>query len=183
MRSACLAALLAALAATFVTGAGAGEQRAARSTVAERAELGGLLARIDATRDVTWRWQRLMRRRRTPSAAGASRIRSIAYAHWVLRRWTVRARRAERQALNPPHKQAWLCIHRYEARWSDPDGPYYGGLQMDLGFQATYGADLLRRKGTADHWSPLEQMWVAERAFRTRGFWPWPTTARSCGLI
>ena len=32
---------------------------------------------------------------------------------------------------------------------------------MDLSFQQTYGGWLLRHKGTADHWSPLEQIWVA----------------------
>jgi hypothetical protein len=62
-------------------------------------------------------------------------------------------------------------------------GPYYGGLQMDLEFQRTYGRYLLRKKGTANRWSPLEQMWVAERALRTRGFYPWPNTARWCRLI
>jgi hypothetical protein len=57
-------------------------------------------------------------------------------------------------------------------------------LQMDMGFQQAYGAALLRRKGTADHWSPLEQIWVAERAYRSgRGFYPWPNTARWCGLL
>ena len=55
---------------------------------------------------------------------------------------------------------------------------------MSLGFQSHYGARLLQRKGTADHWSPLEQIWVAERAIQSgRGFWPWPNTARFCGLI
>jgi hypothetical protein len=54
---------------------------------------------------------------------------------------------------------------------------------MDLGFQQAYGSYLLRTKGTADRWSPLEQMWVAERAHATRGFYPWPNTARMCGLI
>jgi hypothetical protein len=55
---------------------------------------------------------------------------------------------------------------------------------MDLGFQRTYGAHLLRMKGTADNWTPLEQMWVAERAHRNgRGYYPWPNTARYCGLI
>ena len=59
-----------------------------------------------------------------------------------------------------------------------------GGLQMDLGFQRTYGGGLLSRKGTANHWTPLEQMWAAERAHRSgRGFYPWPNTARYCGLI
>ena len=83
----------------------------------------------------------------------------------------------------PPHYDAWLCIHRGEGSWTDPNAPYYGGLQMDYSFQRAYGADLLARKGTADHWTPLEQMWVAEKAWRTRGFGPWPQTARACGLL
>jgi hypothetical protein len=89
-----------------------------------------------------------------------------------------------RVAQHPPHARAWQCIHRYEADWRDPYAPYYGGLQMDLGFQRTYGGYLLARKGTADRWTPLEQMWVAERALRAgRGFYPWPNTARYCGLL
>jgi hypothetical protein len=83
----------------------------------------------------------------------------------------------------PPHYNEWMCIHRYEGSWTDPGSPYWGGLQMDEGFQKAYGYELYRSKGTADHWTPLEQMWVAERAYRTRGFWPWPNTARWCGLI
>jgi hypothetical protein len=95
-----------------------------------------------------------------------------------------RAKRARRRAVHPPHMAGWLCIHRYEGAWNDPSGPYYGGLQMDLGFQRSYGAWLLRRKGTADHWTPLEQMWVAERAHHSgRGYYAWPNTARHCGLI
>jgi len=85
---------------------------------------------------------------------------------------------------NPPHKSAWSCIHRYEASWADDGSPYYGGLQMDYSFQRTYGYYLLQIKGTANHWNPLEQMWVAEYAFRSgRGFYPWPNTARYCHLI
>jgi len=83
----------------------------------------------------------------------------------------------------PPHLAAWLCIHRYEGSWTDGGAPYYGGLQMDWSFMSTYGSRLLRTKGTANHWTPHEQMWVAERAWRTRGFWPWPNTARYCGLL
>ena len=84
----------------------------------------------------------------------------------------------------PAHLGAWLCIHRYEGAWNDPGAPYWGGLQMDLGFQRTYGADLLRRKGLASNWTPLEQIRVAERALRSgRGFYPWPNAARLCGLI
>jgi hypothetical protein len=98
-------------------------------------------------------------------------------------RWYRAEKRASRQAHHPPNLSAWMCIHRYEGSWSDSGGPYYGGLQMDVSFQSTYGGWLLRTKGTADHWSPLEQIWTAERAARTRGFYPWPNSARMCGLI
>ncbi len=98
--------------------------------------------------------------------------------------WGIRAERARRRAHHPPHLAEWRCIHRWEGSWTDPNSPYYGGLQMDIGFQRTYGPRLLRRKGTANHWAPYEQMWVAERALKAgRGFHPWPVTARWCGLI
>ena len=91
---------------------------------------------------------------------------------------------ARHQSQNPPHKAAFLCIHRYEGSWpSNTGNGYYGGLQMNLGFQRTYAPWLLRAKGTADHWTPLEQMWTAEKAAKSRGFYPWPNTARSCGLL
>ena len=90
----------------------------------------------------------------------------------------------ESRSPRPPHADAWRCIHRYEGAWDDPDPPYYGGLQMDLGFQSAYAPGVLRRKGTADHWSPREQMCAAERALRAgRGFHPWPNAARLCGLL
>ncbi len=146
---------------------------------------GYLLPHITRKRNETWRWQRLMGKPRTPSSLSAARrSRSRAYRRWVFRVWRGRAARARRQAMSPPRERAWRCIQRYEARWNDPNAPYYGGLQMDLGFQRRYGAHLLRRKGTADNWTPVEQMWVAERAYRSgRGFSPWPNAARICGLI
>jgi hypothetical protein len=103
---------------------------------------------------------------------------------WWARHWARKAYWARWHGHRPPHLRAWLCIHNYEGRWRDPYAPYYGGLQMDLTFQRQYGRRLLRRKGTADHWTRYEQMWVAERAHRSgRGFYPWPNTARYCGLI
>lgn len=83
----------------------------------------------------------------------------------------------------PPHYLDWLCIHRYEGAWNDPNAPYYGGLQMDWGFMRNYGYALLRSKGTADHWTPLEQMWVAEQGLAVQGWGAWPNTARMCGLL
>jgi hypothetical protein len=132
----------------------------------------------------TWRWQTVMGVRRTPTTNAAVKDPSRAFKLWVRNLWKRRAVRAWKRASRPPHRSAWLCIQRYEGAWNDPNPPYYGGLQMDLSFQRTYGGALLRRKGTADRWTPLEQMWVAERAYRSgRGFYPWPNTARHCGLI
>jgi hypothetical protein len=76
-----------------------------------------------------------------------------------------------------------LCVHRFEGTWRDPNGPYYGGLQMDLSFQRTYGNWMLRHHGTADHWSPRAQLIVAWRGYRQRGWTPWPNTAARCGLL
>lgn len=142
-----------------------------------------LLTDIAQYRRETWRWQALMGVRKS-RASRVHRVRSAHYRRWVRDLWRKRAVKHRRRAHSPPHAAAWRCIQRYEARWSDPNGPYYGGLQMDLQFQQHYGRDLLRKKGTADNWTPVEQMWVAERAYRAgRGFYPWPNTARYCGLI
>ena len=144
-----------------------------------------VLRKIKRYRQATWRWQRLMQVPRTPAGRGAERSPSLAYQRWVLGYWKQQARKARRKAMNPPRKAAWLCIQRHEGPWNARTGNgYYGGLQMDLSFQRAYGSDLLRRKGTANRWRPIEQIWVAERAYRSgRGFYPWPNTARSCGLL
>jgi hypothetical protein len=142
-----------------------------------------LLGDIAHYRHETWHWQRVMGVRRS-RASVVRRNKSPHYRRWVRNLWRKRAITHKRKAHRPPHRSQWLCIHRYEGRWNDPSGPYYGGLQMDISFQRRYGGELLRRKGTADNWTPLEQMWVAERAYRAgRGFYPWPNTARYCGLI
>ena len=108
----------------------------------------------------------------------------LRYRLWRRDAWRIRAERARFRAHHPPHLAEWRCIHRWEGSWTDPNSPYYGGLQMDLTFQRAYGPRLLRHKGTANHWAPYEQMWVAERALKAgRGFHPWPLTARRCGLI
>jgi hypothetical protein len=113
---------------------------------------------------------------RTPSARSLGTLRRLE------RRWRHLAHGARWHATHPPNLRTWLCIHHFEGSWADSGGPYWGGLQMDLSFQRTYGGWLLRHKGTADHWSPLEQIWVAVRASHSRGFSPWPNTARDCGL-
>jgi hypothetical protein len=98
---------------------------------------------------------------------------------------------------------AWSCIHSGwkgnvrvgsgEGSWTANTGKYFGGLQMDMEFMSTYGppvlgypsaAAMFAARGTADHWTPEEQMAVAEYArSHGRGYYPWPNTAHDCGLI
>jgi hypothetical protein len=116
-----------------------------------------------------------------------------------LRYWTRTDRRTRALASVPlarriPRWREWHCIARYESNttWSmspssEPSsgGAYWGGLQMDISFQETYGADMIARHhgGLADTWTEPEQITVANRAWETRGFQPWPNTARACGLL
>jgi hypothetical protein len=130
----------------------------------------------------TRHWLTVMRGRPPANVSRALSARSFALLRRLVRRWRHRAHAAWWQANHPPNLGAWLCIHHYEGSWADSGSPYWGGLQMDLSFQRTYGGWLLRHKGTADHWSALEQIWVAVRASHSRGFSPWPNTARDCGL-
>jgi hypothetical protein len=144
---------------------------------------GYLVSKTRSYRRATWRWQALMGKRRTPAGTGHLDPSHV-YRRWVNRLWQRRAALARTRAHHPPRYREWMCIHRYEGGWRLIDGPYYGGLQMDIEFQQTWGLELLRRKGTADHWTPLEQIWVAERAYRSGlGYQPWPNTARMCGLL
>ena len=148
------------------------------------AELRRALTGIHSKRDETWKWEDVMSTSRLRYGGSAELSHSLQYRRSVLALWTQRAAQVRYRAQHPPRLKDWLCIHHYEGSWTDPNAPYYGGLQMDMSFMQAYGASLLRRKGTADHWSPLEQIWVAERAYRSgRGFYPWPNTARWCGLI
>ena len=155
---------------------------AAPAGAAERDER--VLRQIRSLRAETWQWQRLMRVPLTPTRRMAERTRSEGFRQWALVHWREEAARARRAAKNPARLSAWLCIHRHEGPWNANTGNgYYGGLQMDVAFQRAYGPDLLRRKGLAHRWTALEQIWVAERAYRSgRGFSPWPNTARYCGL-
>jgi hypothetical protein len=116
------------------------------------------------------------RERMLASSASAARLRALAKS------WYAREHAAWWRATHPPLLRDWNCIHHYEGSWSDHGAPYWGGLQMDYSFQSTYGGWLLRHKGTADHWTSLEQIWTAVRAWRVRGFSPWPNTARDCGV-
>jgi hypothetical protein len=131
-------------------------------------------------------WLRVMDRPAPAPVAGLARLELPQLRRAADWQWS-RAQALARAAHRPPHLAAWRCIQRYESggSWGINTGNgYYGGLQFDIGFQLTYGAWLYRTKGTAEHWTPLEQMWTAERAHASgRGFTPWPNTARACGLL
>lgn len=149
----------------------------------------------------------------------AGTVRFFANHPWLLKygpepqRWTarkalkrariwvriIRQERAETRAAlealaHPPNDWAeFSCIYGYE---KGPDGPatntgngFYGGLQMDEGFQSTYGREFLRQWGTADKWPVWAQVVAARRArdgygrHGARGYGPWPNTARLCGQL
>jgi hypothetical protein len=152
---------------------------------ASQADHQRVLRKIAYYRTAAWRWQTLTMHRRTPSSGAAWRRHNYRFRLHVLHAWRRRAATVWRVALRPPNVSSWECIHRGEGAWQSNTGNgYYGGLQMDVEFQRTYAPTFLLRKGTADRWSRLEQIWVAERARRSgRGFGPWPNTARMCGLL
>jgi Transglycosylase-like domain len=122
----------------------------------------------------------------------------MSQVHRELAWWLRTDRHTRRLARIPlsrriPRWREWHCIAHFEStsHWamsptSDPPsgGEYWGGLQMDSQFMQSYGADMIRRHhgGLADTWTPVEQITVANRAWQTRGFAPWPTTSGECGL-
>jgi hypothetical protein len=81
------------------------------------------------------------------------------------------------------------CIHQHEGPWKIHNPPYDGGLQEDHGFQATYGREYRHLWGSAGHWPIWSQVVSGYRAYHgyhgygARGFYPWPNTARYCGLL
>jgi len=104
--------------------------------------------------------------------------------HFLARiaREKARAARLQYQRWYAAMLDKWGCIHRHEGAWDDPNPPHYGGLQFDDSFQQTYGPEFFRRWGDAGNWPIWAQLIAAERAYRTRGFGPWPNTRRMCGV-
>jgi hypothetical protein len=178
-----LLACCCAAAAGVTKATAAGQSSTAKQEKARLAAIQWLGGQIRGYQHATWRWERVMGSHLTPTAGRMLTEMSVPDVKRAVDLWKGRAHAAYRKAEHPPHLRAFLCIHHFEGSWTDAGGPYYGGLQMDLGFQHTYAPWLLRMKGTADHWTPLEQIWTAEKALKTRGYWPWPNTARDCGLI
>jgi hypothetical protein len=159
-----------------------------RMSLTERRDL--QLRTLDHDRAVERFFRRHRRLARTLAGREARRWHR-AQARWTRRDLAQTFSALERLLI--PHRPAWLCIHSHEGDWEDGGDPHWGGLQMDWAFLHTYGADFIRRHGEprgvagpngwVNAWTPAEQMIVAERAHRTRGFYPWPNTARACGLL
>src|SRR2546425_4032893 len=120
-------------------GAGRSRDQVTRSTIARSASLTRELRRQRAE---TWHWQDVMGVPRTPPVARV--LAGAGGSRRLLRVWRLRASRAKALALAPLHKSAWRCIHRYEGDWRAASGNGdYGGLQMNVDFQRTYGRSLL----------------------------------------
>jgi hypothetical protein len=107
-----------------------------------------------------------------------ARVREVNSLHRTVRRIA-----AHDTVLTSPQERNFLCIHSYEGSWVDPNPPYYGGVQMDEQFAKTYGREFWDHYGTPDHWPASVQIAVAIKASFTRGYYPWPNTARHCGLL
>ena len=163
---------------------GASQRTATHTRSSRTAALRYLEGRLHGYEKTTWYWERLTGSQLTNTAGRTLSAMAVSDLKRTVARWERRAEQAHRVAQHPPHMREWMCIHRYEGAWNDVGGPYWGGLQMSLSFQQHYGGWIYQAKGTADHWTPLEQIWVAERAHRSgRGYYAWPNTARYCGLI
>ena len=155
---------------------------AAKATQEKQAAIKWLGSQIVGYQKTTWRWERLMGVPLTATQGRMLAEMSIPDVQRTVQLWHRLCQEARRKAETRP--TSGVPLHPPLRRGLDRQRrPYYGGLQMDLGFQHTYAPWLLRTKGTADHWTPLEQLWTAARAAKSRGFWPWPNTARSCGLL
>lgn len=140
--------------------------------------------------------ERVMGSPLTPTIHKYAHTRSAAYKRWAWWHWHRILMHTKHQYKHylRTHRQAsdmgaWLCIHHYEGSWTDPNAPYWGGLQMDWGFQTTYGSEFMKRYGTADHWPIIDQIIAARRArdgyggYGSRGYSPWSHTAALCGLL
>jgi hypothetical protein len=142
-------------------------------TSARAPDSGGFIAQLEDAQAENVRLHRKLRKTRK-----ANRF----HAAWVRK---LRAANRDRIAFGSSGVVAgFLCIHRFEGAWNDPNPPYWGGVQMDLNFQRTYGGPFLAALGTADNWPPFVQVAVSMGAYYSgRGYHPWPNTARRCGLL
>lgn len=138
---------------------------------------------IQFLRAEVWDYQWRLERPFSP-ARKLHRRDSCRFLRWTHKRWEKKFQKSlVSYALWFKRTYAkWDCIHQHEAGWFGDDNPTYdGGLQMDRGFQNTYGSEFVRAWGNASKWPVWAQLRAAERAYwgygkyKARYFGPWPT--------
>lgn len=73
-------------------------------------------------------------------------------------------------------------MHHYEGAWNANTGNgYTGGMQFDTGTWLGNGGGVYAPEAYLA--TPHDQLVVAYHTWQARGWQPWPTTARMCGLI
>ena len=105
---------------------------------------------------------------------------------FYLRWWQRQHRRAISLERHYPWTQAWyqaaMCVHQGEGAWNSNTGNgFYGGMQFDYTTWLSNGGG--RFAEYAHLASPLEQLTVTWWTWQRRGWYPWPNTARACGLL
>ena len=103
----------------------------------ERSAIEWLGGEVYGYQRATWRWQRLMGVSLTPTEGASSRM-SVADVQRAVAALAAACGRgpAARSASAP---SGGVPLHPpLRGQLADSGGPYYGGLQMDLGFQRTY---------------------------------------------
>jgi hypothetical protein len=76
---------------------------------------------------------------------------------------------------------AFECIHGREGSWGANTGNgYYGGLQFGAHEWRLYGG---RYTSSANLATPAQQIAAGITYHAVSGFYPWPNTARACGLL
>jgi hypothetical protein len=105
------------------------------------------------------------------------------YYLWVWRHKRIAARTFYKGIWSWYYGSGASCVHGKEGSWSDPNPLYYGGFQMDMSFQSSFGSRYLARYGTANHWPATIQIRVTRSVVKQAGWGRWPNTARACGLL
>lgn len=112
--------------------------------------------------------------------------RNVHMRRYYLRQWTARHRQAislqRRWLWSRAWYQAAMCVHRGEGAWTSNTGNgFYGGMQFDYSTWLSNGGG--RFAAYAHLATPVEQLTVTYWTWQRRGWYPWPNTARACGLI
>lgn len=141
-----------------------------------------LRSRILYYRKATESWARIMGLHAKPVSIRRLASMSLPVLQRQVVSWKGTANKTRIRAQNPPHLAQFLCIHGYEASWTDTGLPYFGGIQFGPHEWRRFGYPFTH-KHYAYQATPLEQIWSGERYWQVSGFRPWPNTARYCGLL